>query len=204
MMRAALVWLCLALPASAQQTAADILSQLDGVEAELRQLNDILTGPNEERALAAMRLMLASGDPALERMALRAGLSSTSGVARGVALEAYLSAMPTVVAFATAQSDNPDGFRNWIEGVGSVSSDATGSFPIEVGPITEDGSCYGTRKYPRNCYVRIGGTEVSFLIGGSWGSARLNENGELVGAISNGTYRTGPIALRIPLLGQLQ
>ncbi len=205
MMRAILLSLMLAAPAVAQQTASDILAALEQPADEMRQLTEILTGPDEEKALSAMRLMLVSGDPALERLALRAGLTSTSGVVRGVALSAFLDGKPTLVAFAETQVEEPAGFQRWIEAVGSLNSQETGSFAITVGPPVEDApSCYGSLLEPGDCRVRIGGTELSFYVGSAWGSARLNENGELVGGISNAAYKTGPITLRIPLLGQLQ
>ena len=207
MIRAALFGLALAGPAAAQSTAADILSALEGPTAELEQLMGVLEGPNEEKALTAMRLMLASGDPAMERMALRAGLTSTSGVARGVALEAYLAGQPTLTAFAEAEGEPGTYFETWLGQVGAVSSENTGVFAIPVGPMIADKNCFGTPSDPTECGVRQGGAEVSFYIGRSWGTVRLNENGELVGSISNranSSTFTGPIALTIPLLGQLQ
>lgn len=205
--RTILIAIGLAGPASGQSTASDILAALEGPTDELKQLTDILEGPDEERALTAMRLMLASGDASMERLALRAGLSSTSGVMRGVALEAYLSGEPTLVAFAEHAGEAPPYFAEWIDHNGSLSGDTTGSFPIAVGPWIEDQACFALPASPASCGVRVGGTEVSFFIGGSWGSARLNESGQLVGSISrraNSRDVTGPISVTIPLLGQLQ
>jgi hypothetical protein len=202
--RACLFSLALAGPAAAQSTAADILAALEAPTDELAQLTAILEGPDEEKALVAMRLMLGSGDPAMERLALRAGLSSTSGVMRGVSMDAFMESGPTLVAFAVGQEDNAEGFQRWIQTIGSLSSATEGSFPIEVGPYIEDENCYGSGDQPAQCYRRLGGTELSFYQGDAWGTARLNESGELVGSISNNRYVTGPIAITITLLGQLQ
>lgn len=207
MIRATLLAIGLAGPAAAQSTASDILAALEGPTDELKQLTDILEGADEERALTAMRLMLVSGDAAMERLALRAGLTSTSGVMRGVALEAYLSGQPTLVAFAEHAGEAPPYFAAWIDYNGSLSGDTTGSFPIAVGPWIEDQACFALPASRATCGVRVGGTEVSFFVGGSWGAARLNENGELVGSISRRASSrddTGPISVTIPLLGQLQ
>jgi hypothetical protein len=202
--RGCLLAMALAGPAAAQSTAADILAALEAPTDELAQLTAILDGPNEERALVAMRLMLASGDRAMERLALRAGLSSTSGVVRGVAMDAFMKSRPTLIAFAVGQEDTAEGFQRWMQTIGSVSSATEGSFPIGVGPYIEDENCFGSGARPTQCYRRLGGTEFSFLEGSVWGTARLNESGELVGSISNDSYKTGPIAITIPLLGQLQ
>ena len=204
MIRACLVMMTLAAPAAAQTTAADILAALEAPTNELQQLTAVLEGPDEEKALVAMRLMLGSGDPAMERLALRAGLSSTSGVVRGVALESFLKSRPTLTAYAVGQDDAAEGVQVWLQSVGAISADAAGSFPIAIGPYIEDENCFGSAQRPTECYNRVGGTELSFYIGQSWGVARLNESGELVGSISNRGYKTGPIAVTIPLLGQLQ
>lgn len=204
MIRSALLAIVLAAPAAAQTSAADILAALEKPTTELEQLTAILEGTDEEKALVAMRLMLESGDPAMERLALRVGLTSTSGISRGVALEAYMQGQPTLMAFATGGADASDEFQRWIQSIGSLSSETSGVFPIVIGPSIDDKNCFGAAAGSRNCTSRIAGTEVSFLIGGTWGTASLNESGELVGSISNGSYKTGPVAVKIPLLGQLQ
>lgn len=208
MIRAALVALSLAGPAAAQTSAADILAALETPTTELEQLTSILEGADESKALVAMRMMLASGDPGMTRLALRAGLTSTSGVMRGVALEAYMEGQPTLMAFAEhAAEEAPPYFSEWMDYVGSLSSDTTGVFPIPVGPKVDGQACFSGAANPETCAIRVGGTEVSFLIGSAWGTARLNENGELVGSISrqaNSRDFTGPIAVTIPLLGQVQ
>lgn len=207
MIRVVLIALGLAAPVTAQTTAKDILAALETPTDELKQLTAILEGADEEKALVAMRLMLGSGDAGMQRLALRAGLSSTSGVARGVALEAYLNGQPTLMAFAEHAAEPTSYFAEWLNFVGSLSGDKTGSFPIAVGPWIEDQSCFALPSQPTSCGVRIGGTEVSFLIGSSWGTARLNEAGELVGSISyrrSSSSETGPISVKIPLLGQSQ
>ncbi|SMY08010.1 hypothetical protein [Flavimaricola marinus] len=209
MIRAMALALLMPLPAVAQSTAAEILGALDAPTSELEQLMEVLNGPNEEKALTAMRLMLASGDAAMQRLALRAGLSSTSGVARGVALEAYLKTQPTLIAFASVEGEEEvnSGFARWMNANGSLSSDRTGSFPIPIGPYLEDQNCFGSPTRPNDCFNRLGGTEVSFFVGAAWGTARLNDSGELVGSISHSfssNQFTGPISLTIPLLGQLQ
>jgi hypothetical protein len=152
--------------------------------------------------------MLGSGDATMERMALRAGLTSTSGVARGVALEAFMNSQPTLMAFAEIDGeDQEEVFARWIAAVGSLSSSTTGNFPIGIGPYSAEDNCFVASDRPTTCSSRLGGTEVSFYSGGSWGTARLNESCELVGSIShnfNSSMTTGPITLTIPLLGQLQ
>ncbi len=208
MIRALVFAALMPLPAVAQSTAADILTAIEAPTSELEQLMEVLGGPNEEKALTAMRLMLESGDATMERMALRAGLTSTSGVARGVALDAFMNTQPTLMAFATADTEGEVnvGFEQWIDANGSLSSAKTGSFPIVVGPYLDDENCFGSTTL-RGCHSRLGGTEFSFYVGSAWGTARLNDGGELIGAISHrfdSKRFTGPVSLTIPLLGQLQ
>ncbi len=170
---------------------------------------EVLEGPNEEKALTAMRLMLGSDDPTMERMALRAGLTSTSGVARGFALKTFLNTQPSLMAFATAATEGEVnvGFEQWLEANGSLSSATTGSFPIAVGAYLSDENCFGSSSGSGGCFGRLGGTEFSFRIGSAWGTARLNDSGASIGAISHrfdASRSTGPMSLTIPLQGQLQ
>lgn len=204
MIRTACLSLLLASSALAQTTAGDILTALETPTDELKKLTAILEGADEEKSLTAMRLMLASGDPGMTRLALRAGITSTSSVARGVALEAYLMSQPTLVAYATVETEQIEGFQRWIPRVGSASSDTTGVFPIAIGEFLEDQSCFGAPGNTSKCARRLGGTELSFLVDGKWGSVQLTDSGELVGFISHDTFKTGPVALTIPLLGQFQ
>lgn len=204
MIRAAVMACVLAAPAAAQSTAADILAALDTPTDELQQLTAVLEGADEERALVAMRLMIGSGDPAMARLALRAGLTSTSGVVRGVALEAFMNSQPTLTAYAVAQEENAEGFQRWVQTLGSLTSATEGSFPIAVGPYIAAQNCFGSAQFPNDCHRRLGGAELSFREGSDWGTARLNENGELTGAISSARFSTGPVAVTVPLLGQLQ
>lgn len=58
MIRAALFAVLFPVSAVGQTTAADILAALEKPTTELEQLTSILDGPDEEKSLVAMRLML--------------------------------------------------------------------------------------------------------------------------------------------------
>lgn len=187
----------------AQSNAADILAALDEPTSELEQLGEILDGTNEEKALVAMRLMLASGDPVMKRLALRSGLTSTSGVMRGVALEAFFQGQPNLVAFAKSEEEDTTGFQRWMLRAGALSSENSGSFPVAIGPAIDGENCFSAPGY-NECRNRVAGAEAAMIVVESWAIATLNDSGELVGTLSAARESTGPISFTIPLLGQLQ
>lgn len=203
MIRALALMLMLAGPAAAQSVSLEELRAQVAAEAdELAGFRDLLTNPDPNQAIAAMRVMMASGDPILHNLALEAGLSSGNGVMRKVALEAFMATAPTLQAEATLeQIENADTakFQSFMETNGALSGETTGKLTIEVGPPIEDEGCYRRPRSP--CSVWYTGDGISFTMARNRGALRLDEGGMLVGSFGGLGVSGGPVALRIPLLG---
>ncbi|MGH1446998.1 MAG: hypothetical protein ACRBBO_13240 [Cognatishimia sp.] len=173
-----------ALPASAQSlSAADILAQVDQKVSGLNEYQQLLNDPDPARSMAAMEIMLGSGDAALERMALDYGLYSPNPVVRRAALDAFFSTQPTLGIYLTQTEGDEN--RYWAkkaeEGRGSVLEDGRIFFSIQVGKFDDAQNCY-SRIENTECRVRVSDTDVGITIWGQWHALKLNDQGELVGS----------------------
>lgn len=180
--------LCIALlhtsPASSQSlTAADVLALVDQKVAGANEYQRLLNDPDPSRSMAAMEIMLGSGDATLERMALDYGLYSPNPVVRRTALDAFFSTQPTLGIYLTQAEGEKN--RKWdyhaTQGKGSVLEDGRIFYSTQIGKFKEDQNCY-TRFENDDCRVRVSDTELGITIWGNWHSLTLNDQGQLVGS----------------------
>lgn len=165
-----------------------------------------LADPDPERSLAAMQIMLASGDDDLIRMALEFGLLSPNPTVRRIAVEAFMATGPVLsVRFDGSQSEDADFaalVRNTLSG--TVDPEGVGFARIAVGSLSEDGTCF-QHTMSETCLVTINSDGVFLSIYLTWSrpyaSARMvvNDAGQLEGVAS--LYRVNePIPVTIQLL----
>jgi hypothetical protein len=172
------------LPASSQSlSAADVLAQVDQKVAAANEYQQLLDDPDPARSMAAMEIMLGSGDVTLERMALDYGLYSPNPVVRRTVLDAFFLTQPTFGIYLT-QAEGEDN-ANWdlyaTKGKGSVLEDGRIFYSIQTGKYNEDKNCYTVFEND-DCRVRVSDTEVGVTIWGNWHSLTLNDQGQLIGS----------------------
>lgn len=198
--RAAAVLVALATSVQAQRLSlADLSAAVESDAAELAGFRSALADPDPNRALAAMRILMASGEPLLVNLALEAGLSALDGVMRKSAFEAYIASRPTLLAHAEIEGDFGEKFRGWIERLGgSAASETTGTLTLAIGPWDDASRCYlGPRQ---TCQARIADGQLSYATDYGTVGLALGEGGILSGSVSH-SLSGGPVSIRVPLLG---
>lgn len=168
-------------------TPEDIQKLVDDELSKANPYEALLGDPDPERSLAAMKIMLASGEDDLVKVALEYGLFSPNPELRQLALSGFLASEPVL----TLRLDGSNADERWFEAHvvstlnGFVDPMSIGFYRIDVGPKSEDGVCH-TRKEHAGCFVTINSNGI-FLAVPHGGSTRLrsvmeiNDAGQLVG-----------------------
>jgi hypothetical protein len=131
--------------ATAQSLTPEQLQAM--IDQELSQENPykaFLSDPDPERSLAAMRIMLSSGDKELVAMALEFGLLSPNPQVQRIAVEAYMATNPVLTlridGAKTKSRDYPGLIRDRLNG--TLGPDNIGFVRLDVGQLSQDGTCY--------------------------------------------------------------
>ena len=157
LMAFAAVMACMVSVATAQSLTPEQLQAM--IDQELSRENPykaILADPDPERSLAAMRIMLRSGDQELVAMALEFGLLSPNPQVQRVAVEAYMTTNPVL----TVRLDGTDVKNTRLASFvrenlkGTLDHDRIGFARLDLGALSEDGTCYKGRANS-NCLLTI-------------------------------------------------
>ena len=202
MIRFFLAALAIAAPFAAQAqslSAQDILAQVDKKVASGNEYQALLADPDPARALAAMQIMLASGDADLVRIALNAGLYSPNPTVQRTAFEAFIQTAPVLNIYIDGKSaGDADRFRGWIEYYsGTVNDKSVGFISQKVSDYDKYGSCY-TYSGSSSCMFRISDDGISLNMWDTWNILRLNDQGELEGLVKVSDVKP-TLPIRIPV-----
>ncbi|MFE3839550.1 hypothetical protein [Pseudogemmobacter sonorensis] len=180
-------------------SAQDILAQVDKKVATGNEYQALLADPDPARALAAMQIMLASGDAELMRIALNAGLYSPNPTVQRTAVEAFIKAGPVLNIYVdgSAASD-PDRFTEIFMRYynGTVNDRKLGFISMKVGEYNKARSCY--QLDINYCLFRISDDGISLFIWDKWNILRVNDQGEIAGLVTVPDV-AAPLPIRIPL-----
>lgn len=181
-----LVWalFVLSAPAQAQSlTPAEVLQLVEKKVSGVNEYQKLLNDPDPARSMAAMEIMMGSGDPALMRMALEYGLYSPNRSVQRAALDAYFSTKPELNVYFDAGKSNSDWrfYKPITGGGGSILPDGTGFMLTDVGEYDSEKKCY-LRTADGECRLRVTDDAVTVRFWNNWHVLRLNEKGELAGA----------------------
>lgn len=176
-------------------SAADILAQVDQKVGGLNEYQVLLNDPDPQRSMAAMEIMLGSGDATLERMALDYGLYSPNPVVQRMALDAFFKSGPNLAIFMSAEDISRAG--GYIQNAGgSIQGKTDGYLNIRVGKFDDAENCY-TDEHDNDCFVRLSDTGVSVALWRKWKALNLDEQGQLVGV--GDLPGTENVSFRIPV-----
>ena len=195
--------------AQAQTSLADIENALGGRASTLGRVEELLSDSDPHKRIAAMELLLESGDPQFIRKAREFGLLSDDHVLRQTALRAILTAGGAFrIEIAVSGKDSTDlshATRSF-----EAAIDDTGrrilTFVLAEGVDSATGCWMSARG---NCLLVATGDTIQ--LGNAWhvtnvgrltGQFSLTDDGALAGHVvqqSRGDPGT-PVAARIPLL----
>ncbi len=148
--------------AAAAQTTMDFndfQARVNEGAARIGQYQQVLQNPDMRVQYEAVKLLLKSGDPALERIAKEHALFSTNPVLRNSAIEAIFDAGGNLRIQVSAQDENSAKALDWLGAVGGTHDGKTGSFVFTLQPKTE--TCWPIAE-SKGCALRVSGTTVQF------------------------------------------
>jgi len=147
-----------------------------------------LNSSDPDRQFSAMLYVLQKGDAQLKQMAKEVGLLSTNLVMRNMALQAVFDARTNLIIQVTGQGEAGKKLLNWVSGsAGGVEDGTVGQLRLQPGPYNKGGKCYMRGK--KNCGIYLSGTTVSLYRGLAQMSVRLNNQGQLIGAVNVPSHR---------------
>lgn len=188
-------------------TPEEMLAEIDRRASSATGYDALLEDPDPRRSVAAVALMMESGDEELMRKAMTFGLTSPEASIRSTALSYYLKTLPTLALDFDAEGVTDDelpeldkAVRSW---EGSLGPNKKGSFSVALGPWSEDVQCYTTSS-GNNCVARINAQSVSVNVADQWVNLNPNAEGNLEGGMTvknrftNGAY--GPLKITVRLV----
>lgn len=197
------LYLAAALPAGAQMSLSDIKAKLGEKTSELEEVDALLANPDRNQRLAAMELLLQSGNPTFIKRAKEIGLFSSDPEMQVSALRAiFEGGGPFKIEFTLTDDENArNGIIRWLDWAkGNWQTDGKlGSWTFQTDKYDAKDRCWKF-KGNKNCALILSGNTVLLQ---DWtygsGSLQLDSEGSLLGSFrhTNGSYP--PVPARIPL-----
>jgi len=170
-------------------SVADLRAQIDARVGGLNEYQELLNDPDPARSVAAMEIMMGSGDPALVKMAKDYGIFSPSPAVRKAALDGYFSSGPVLEMRFDASTMDDFGYITRVLGPidGSVAGNGVGFVSVKLGDWIDNKSCYSAPVYDRlfledGCFLRNSENGVSLYLWNVWWFLVLDDEGALVGS----------------------
>lgn len=185
-------------------TPEELRAMVDERAANADPFQALLNDPDPVRSLAALELMVESGEPNLMRMAVNFGLQSALPEIRRAAVIGFLKTRPTlqVRLDASGNQDKDFEYRFRAATYGTLLADGTAVFTINVGAFDPEKNCflYTGRDY---CTVEISPDGLTTTKRGESNdyirsNLSFSEDGTLTGASTIYDVKGGfPTTLRI-------
>lgn len=181
--------------ANAQSSLDDIEKKLGEKTSELDRVDALLASENRNKRIAAMELLIQSGNPVFVSRAKEVGLFSSDPEMRSKALQAVFEAggpFRLVIELNGDLEENRMG--RWLSQRGSWDDDAKyGSYTFNVDPFDKKVNCWRFKGY-NSCAIYLTGDTVSLQDWSSAsGSLTLGREGKL-----EGTFQYKPNGKSIP------
>lgn len=189
-------------PSSGQSlSAADILGKVEQKTQATNEYQKLLNDPDPARSMAAMEVMLESGDTQLQRMALEFGIYSPNPVVKRLALEGHLKTQPVfsiVFDGSKLKANEIEQLKNHVSGLGgSVNDGQKGFASIKVGDFDAAEACYKESTHGK-CLFRLDDRGQAIRILQTWIPLAFNDNGELSG-VGLLPYMETPVGIVVPV-----
>lgn len=162
----------------------DLKAQVDKKVSDLDEYRALLNDPDPARARAALQVMIASGDPVLQQMAVETGLLSADVSVRRSTMDYFMGTRPTLLVRLDGASIEGLHFFNTVTKSldGAIGPNKEGTILVSLGEFSAEHNCYLYADQAEQCAVSLGVGEV-FVEAGRFMSASftLGEQGTLVG-----------------------
>lgn len=186
----------------------DLKAQIDARVGGLNEYQELLNDPDPNRSMAAMELMMASGDETLVNMAKNYGIFSPNPAVREAALNGYFASGPVLeMLFDGSNLDDSTDMTRVLGPInGSVSGTGIGYVSVKLGSYDAKNQCYTANVLSRTflengCFLRNSENGVAIFLWETWWRLTLNDEGALKGsgrASYNGRSINGlPISIQI-------
>lgn len=183
--------------ASAQSLSVeDLQKQIDAEMTKGSEYGELLNDPDPKRALAAMKVMMASGDPELVKVAADYGLYSANEAVRAEALKGFLATKPRVdISFmeAGSQGDFLFAMRKLYNSI--PNSDGIVAATIVVGEYDAKTDCYGLGR--RQCALQIRPGSIRISLNDLWTEVTLTEDAAITGNVDLGNATNVPMRIQL-------
>lgn len=174
----------------------DLQKQIDAEMTKGNPYSDLLNDPDPKRALAAMKVMMASGDPELVRIAADYGLYSANEAVRAEALKGFLATKPRVDVYFTEAGSQGDFLRAMREAYNSTpNSDGVVAATFVVGEYDEKADCYGLGR--RDCALQIRPEAIRISLHDVWTEVILTEDASITGDVDLGRATNVPMRIQL-------
>jgi hypothetical protein len=187
---------CLFVGPSAGQTLSleDFAAKVDQRAGTLSGFQAYLSDPDPLRAMAALQVMLESGDQTLVQMALSAGIYSADSNVRQAALKAFLAGKPTLDLFLDGSGvpdEHMETYNRIMHGFeGSIGADKRAGISRKVGDWSDQLGCWTNLNVPEACLLRVNATTMSVYltnqdgyVPSQWVHLTLSDDGTLQGGL---------------------
>ncbi|WOI57479.1 hypothetical protein [Palleronia sp. LCG004] len=169
-------------------SAEDIARQIDERMKNLNPYEELLQDPDPSRRVAAMQIMLESGDRDLVRIATEYGLMAEDVVVQKAALAGLLESEPVLTMMLDASDADLRGWTNTLGG--TATPEGFHYYRFDMTGYLEDELCYAQSKAPSSCFITLNsdGIFVEFRRGtGSdfaRGKMQITTDGRLEGPLN--------------------
>lgn len=144
-------------------TPEELRAKIDAQTAQTDPFQSMLNDPDPARSLAAVQLMLETGEPRLIDMAIDFGLQSAVPEVKRAAVSAFLQRQPTLQMQLTVPVESVEDFEDYFRAAtnGSILPDGTAIYAVNVGPFNADQNCFVNAKEINRCAVEVGPTGLT-------------------------------------------
>jgi len=174
----------------------DLQKQIDEEMTKGNPYGDLLNEPDPKRALAAMKVMMASGDPELVKIAADYGLYSANSAVRAEALKALLATKPRIDVYFSESGAQGD-FKRAMADLFKSEPNAQGivATTLVVGDYDASEDCYGLGR--KDCALQIRPEAIRIDLYNRWTEITLTENASLVGNVYLGQASNVPMRMQL-------
>ena len=179
----------------------EIAAMVEDKVATINPYQELLNNPDPARSLAAMQIMLESGDAELVRLALEFGILSPSSAVRRTAFESYLTSQPVFSITIDGKGIKDNSYVSRIRSVwnGTLDADGTGYWRIPVGPPLPEQKCHTNIEQPGTCFVTVNADGIFLTATYLNARGEISEDGRIVG-VANVDAVAEPLPFSIKLL----
>lgn len=193
------------IPASAQQTLEEIKQQLSSKKSELDEVDALLAQEDKNLRIAAMELLLKSGNPSFVQRAKETGLFSSDLELQRAAVAAIFDAggpfrLVADLTFAPEEETKTKAWLSYVRGALTV-DEKIGTFVFQTEPFDKSKKCWPFKE-GRNCAFTLAGAAISLADWrGATGELTLSSEGILVGALRSTDFsNTIPFPISVSLI----